>query len=81
MQSLEDPADALAVAAIDDQPFGFVEGEHARRRPHIDERQVIDPYATLDVGLVASQPFPLDLLDLVAAKLDAGTPSYATSAR
>lgn len=46
----------------------------------IGARQAVDPYATLDVLLVPNQPFPLDLLDLVAAKLDSGTPSYATRA-
>ncbi len=46
----------------------------------IGARQTVDPYATLDVVLAPSQPFPLDLLDAVAAKLDAGTPSYATRA-
>ncbi len=46
----------------------------------IGARQRVDPYATLDVVLAPSQPFPLDLLDAVAAKLDSGTPSYATRA-
>jgi hypothetical protein len=41
----------------------------------IDARLAIDPYATLDVVLVARHEFPLDLLDLVRARLDAGTPS------
>lgn len=46
----------------------------------IGARQTVDPYATLDVVLVPSQPFPLDLLDAVAAKLDSGMQSYATRA-
>lgn len=41
----------------------------------IDERLAVDPYATLDVVLVARHEFPLDLLDLVRARLDAGAPS------
>ncbi|MDP3233642.1 MAG: radical SAM protein [Myxococcales bacterium] len=46
----------------------------------IGARQNVDPYATLDVVLAPGQPFPLDLLDAVAAKLDSGTQSYATRA-
>lgn len=42
----------------------------------IDARLAVDPYATLDVVLVAHTPFPLDLLDLVRGRLDRGTPSY-----
>lgn len=42
----------------------------------IDARLAIDPYATLDVVLVARRPFPLDLIDFVRARLAAGTPSY-----
>jgi len=46
----------------------------------IGARQAVDPYATLDVVLVPRRPFPLDLLDAVAAKLDEGAQSYATRA-
>ena len=46
----------------------------------IAARQAVDPYATLDVVLVTRQPFPLDLLTLVQARLDAARPSYATRA-
>jgi hypothetical protein len=46
----------------------------------IEARQAVDPYATLDVVLVPKQPFPLDLLTLVQARLDAARPSYATRA-
>ena len=42
----------------------------------IDARLAVDPYATLDVVLVAHTPFPLDLIDLVRARLARGTPSY-----
>ncbi len=42
----------------------------------IDARLAVDPYATLDVVLVAHRQFPLDLLDFVRARLAAGTPSY-----
>lgn len=44
----------------------------------IEARQAVDPYATLDVVLVATQPFPLDLISLVQSRLDAARPSYAT---
>ena len=42
----------------------------------IDDRLAIDPYATLAVVLVARREFPLDLLELVRARLAAGAPSY-----
>jgi len=42
----------------------------------VDARLAIDPYATLDIVLVARRNFPLDLLDSVRAKLAAGTQSY-----
>jgi hypothetical protein len=44
----------------------------------LDARLALDPYATLDVILRPSQPFPLDLLDMIRARLDAATPSYAS---
>jgi hypothetical protein len=46
----------------------------------LDARMAVDPYATLDVVLAPRDPFPLDLLDLVRARLDAGTPSYLSRA-
>lgn len=46
----------------------------------IDARLQIDPYATLDVVLAPGDPFPLDLIDLVRAKLDAAPQSYASRA-
>ncbi len=42
----------------------------------IDARLAVDPYATLDVVLVAHRQFPLDLIDFVRARLSNGTPSY-----
>ena len=42
----------------------------------IDARLAVDPYATLDVVLVARCEFPLDLIDFVRARLAAGAPSY-----
>jgi tRNA A37 methylthiotransferase MiaB len=44
----------------------------------LDLRLRIDPYATLDVVLAPEEPFPLDLLELVRARLDSGTPSYVS---
>ena len=44
----------------------------------IDARHAVDPYATLDVVLVPTQPFPLDLLTAVKARLEAAPPSYST---
>lgn len=46
----------------------------------IDARLALDPYATLDVVLVAGGEFPLDLLALLRRTLDRGTPSYASRA-
>ncbi|MHB8875539.1 MAG: B12-binding domain-containing radical SAM protein [Myxococcaceae bacterium] len=46
----------------------------------IDARLGVDPYATLDVVLSPEGPFPLDLLDLVRARLGQGAPSYASRA-
>jgi len=39
-----------------------------------------DPYATLDVVLAPRMQFPVDLLDLIRAGLDAAPPSYASRA-
>lgn len=44
----------------------------------IDARIAADPYCTLDVVLEARRDFPLDLVDFVRARLDAGPPSYLT---
>jgi tRNA A37 methylthiotransferase MiaB len=44
----------------------------------LDLRLAVDPYATLDVVLRAEAPFPLDLIDLVRARLNDATPSYAS---
>ena len=44
----------------------------------IDARLAVDPYATLDIVLAPEREFPLDLLDLIRARLDRATPSYAS---
>jgi len=46
----------------------------------LDLRLGVDPYATLDVVLRPEQPFPLDLIDVLRARLEDATPSYATRA-
>jgi hypothetical protein len=46
----------------------------------LDLRLVVDPYAMLDVVLRPEAPFPLDLLDLIRARLARATPSYASRA-
>jgi hypothetical protein len=47
----------------------------------LDARLAVDPYATLDVVLAPQgDSFPLDLLDLIRARLDAATPSYLSRA-
>jgi hypothetical protein len=46
----------------------------------LDLRLSVDPYATLDVVLRPEAPFPLDLIDLLEARLADATPSYATRA-
>lgn len=52
----------------------------ARLAAAIDARLAVDPYATLDVVLVARNPFPMDVLDLARARLEAGVPSYLSRA-
>ena len=44
----------------------------------LDLRLAVDPYAMLDVVLRAEAPFPLDLIDLVRARLADATQSYAS---
>ncbi len=44
----------------------------------LDARAAVDPYATLDVVLAPTEEFPLDLLEVVRAKLDDAPGSYAT---
>jgi hypothetical protein len=46
----------------------------------IDARLALDPYAMLDVVVVAREEFPLDLLAVLRRALDRGTPSYASRA-
>lgn len=46
----------------------------------LDLRLSVDPYGTLDVVLRPQTAFPLDLIDLLQARLAAATPSYATRA-
>ncbi len=46
----------------------------------LDLRLTVDPYATLDVVLRSKLPFPLDLIDLLRARLLRATPSYASRA-
>lgn len=54
---------------------GDLFGRRAVITKAIDERLAVDPYATLDVVLVAGHEFPLDLLELVRARLAAGPQS------
>jgi len=44
----------------------------------LDLRLAVDPHATLDVVLRAELPFPLDLIDVLRARLARATPSYAS---
>ena len=53
-------------------------GRRAEILRSIDSRLAIDPYATLDVVLTPADPFPLDLLEAIRSKLDAGPQSYAS---
>jgi len=46
----------------------------------LDARLAVDPFATLDVVLLPRGPIPLDLLELVRARLSAATPSYLSRA-
>jgi hypothetical protein len=46
----------------------------------LDLRLTVDPYAVLDVVLYPSSPFPLDLLEMLRARLAGATPSYASRA-
>jgi Radical SAM superfamily/B12 binding domain len=53
-------------------------GRRAEILASIEARLRIDPYATLDVVLAPIDPFPLDLLEAIRLKLDAGPQSYAS---
>jgi len=44
----------------------------------LEARLAVDPHAMLDVVLKPTLPFPLDLLELVRARLERATPSYAS---
>jgi radical SAM superfamily enzyme YgiQ (UPF0313 family) len=46
----------------------------------LDARLRVDPYATLDVILAPSEPFPLDLLDAIRGRLRDAPPSYVSRA-
>jgi tRNA A37 methylthiotransferase MiaB len=46
----------------------------------IDSRLAVDPFSTMDVVLAPARQFPLDLLDLVRARLVAAPPSYGSRA-
>ncbi|MFL5363882.1 MAG: B12-binding domain-containing radical SAM protein [Myxococcales bacterium] len=46
----------------------------------IDARLSVDPHATLDVVLAPRHEFPLDLLELLRARLDSAPSSYASRA-
>ena len=46
----------------------------------LDARLAVDPFATLDVVLAPDREFPLDLLDLLRARLAAAPQSYASRA-
>jgi hypothetical protein len=59
----------------------WAEGDWAQREAlgrAIDARIAVDPYCTLDVVLEAKRELPLDLIDFVRRRLDAGPPSYLT---
>lgn len=68
------PPGAQHVALWFDAPDLFAKKDAIARA--IDARLAVDPYATLDVVLIARRQFPLDLLDFVRARLAAGTQSY-----
>jgi hypothetical protein len=51
-------------------------GSRDRVLASVDARLCTDPHATLDVVLRATGPFPLDLLDLVRARLLSAAPSW-----
>ncbi|MDB4976027.1 MAG: Fe-S oxidoreductase [Myxococcaceae bacterium] len=46
----------------------------------LELRLAVDPYSTLDVVLCPEAAFPLDLVDLLRARLARATPSYASRA-
>jgi hypothetical protein len=55
-------------------------GRRAALLEALDERLRIDPFATLDVVLRPDEPFPLDLLDAVRARLARAPQSYLSRA-
>jgi hypothetical protein len=87
-----DPIDLVQIDLERDLPSAVAGAQHvalwlhggdlfARREralQALDARLKLDPFATLDVVLCPTQPFPLDLIDLLRARLDAATPSYAS---
>ena len=44
----------------------------------IEKRMAVDPYCTLDIVIVALEPFPLDLIDVVKVALASGPEWYLT---
>jgi hypothetical protein len=46
----------------------------------LEARLSVDPYCTMDVVLAPARQFPLDLLELLRARLAAAPPSYASRA-
>ncbi|HEX5657197.1 MAG TPA: radical SAM protein [Polyangiales bacterium] len=87
-----DPKDVLHVDLDRDLPAAVAGAQHValwlrgrdlfaqreRALQVLDAQLARDPYATIDVVLQPSQPFPLDLIDMLRARLDAATPSYAS---
>jgi hypothetical protein len=59
---------------------GDLFGRRAEIGASIEARLRIDPYGTLDVVLAPEEPFPLDLIELIRARFDRGTPSYLSRA-
>lgn len=51
-------------------------GDRANILAAIEQRQKVDPFATIDVVLSPRRAFPLDLIAAVRAKLDAAPASY-----
>lgn len=80
---LDDSSESLAGVSgpgAQHQAIWFVGRDPFRRRDLIfralDRRLEVDPYATLDVVLGVSEPFPLTLLDALRDRLERAAPSY-----
>jgi hypothetical protein len=92
VQEASEPTDVVHIELDRDLPRARAGAQHValwlhgrdlfaqreRAMQALEARLKLDPYATIDVVLRPEQPFPLDLIEMLRARLDAATPSYAS---